>query len=82
MRAGHRISLSTTIAGALLFAGIAGEGHAAKVTECMKTGVCYCVNDELKATIADKSRRISEADCRAAQRRQGGGLSEYVDATR
>ena len=32
--------------------------HAAKSTECAKVGICYCVNDDLKATIASRVERF------------------------
>ena len=38
-----------------------GPAHAAKVTDCAKVGVCYCINDEHKAAIdakIDKFRRL------------------------
>src|SRR4051812_18566406 len=38
----------------LLATGAASPAHAAKVTECAKVGICYCVNDELKPTIASR----------------------------
>jgi hypothetical protein len=34
--------------------------QAAKATECAKVGVCYCVNDELKVTIAEKVARFRQ----------------------
>jgi hypothetical protein len=55
MRIGHRTSApGLIIAAASLVALAPVAAHAAKVTECAKVGVCYCINDELKATIATK----------------------------
>ena len=34
--------------------GSPSVADAAKSTECTKVGICYCVNDELKATIASR----------------------------
>jgi len=46
-----------------------GVVRAAKATECTKLGVCYCVNDELKATIAAKVERFRALI--AAERKAG-----------
>src|SRR5437899_3439166 len=55
MHIGHRMStLATIIAAALLVALGSAPAGAAKITECAKIGVCYCVNDELKMTIGTK----------------------------
>lgn len=43
--------------------------RAAKTTECAKVGVCYCVNDELKATITVRVERFRQMI--ADQRRAG-----------
>ena len=50
--------------------------HAAKVTDCAKVGLCYCVNDEHKAAITGKIDKFRAAHRRAAQGRQGGRLPE------
>ena len=42
---------------------------AAKATECTKIGICYCVNDELKPTIAAKVERFRALI--AAERKAG-----------
>ena len=39
---------------ATAFALAPAAARAAKATECSKVGICYCVNEELKATIATK----------------------------
>jgi hypothetical protein len=76
MRARHPTSLSATIiAATLLFAFITGEGHAAKVTECVKIGVCYCVNDELKPTIAAKLAQFRRL---IAEQRSAGKAVGYL----
>lgn len=47
----------------------AGHAAAARTTECTKVGICYCVNDELKATIQGKVERFRQTI--AAQRNAG-----------
>jgi hypothetical protein len=49
--------------------------HAAKTTECAKVGVCYCVNDELKATIAAKVERFRQL---IADQRKAGKAVGYL----
>jgi hypothetical protein len=49
--------------------------HAAKVTECAKVGICYCVNDELKATIAAKVADFRRA---TAEQRKAGKAVGYL----
>jgi len=64
MRIGCRTWTATVIATALSFVLFPAAVCAAKVTECSKVGVCYCVDEELKAVIATKvdafRRMISE----------------------
>ena len=43
--------------------------QAAKISECTKIGICYCVNDELKATIATKVERFRQI---LAEQRKAG----------
>ena len=43
-----------------LLCTLGDDAVAAKITECTKVGTCYCVNDELKATIAAKVQRFRE----------------------
>ncbi|HTP99654.1 MAG TPA: hypothetical protein VMN56_10025 [Casimicrobiaceae bacterium] len=45
-----RPSLSTALA-AIVLAASASAVHAAKVTDCAKVGVCYCINDDHKPAI-------------------------------
>ena len=56
------------LAVAMAFAAC-GNAYAAKSTECTKIGICYCVNDELKATIQSKVDRFRQTI--AAQRSAG-----------
>ena len=45
--------------------------HAAKVTDCAKVGLCYCINDEHKSAINAKIEKFRQVDRRAAQGGQG-----------
>lgn len=49
--------------------------HAAKATECSRIGLCYCVNDELKAAIAQRVERFRE---RIAAERKAGKAIGYL----
>lgn len=49
--------------------------HAGKTTECAKTGVCYCVNDELRATIAARVARFRQM---IAEQRKAGKAVAYL----
>ena len=49
--------------------------QAAKTTECTKSGICYCVNDELKATIASKVERFRQL---LAEQRKAGKAVGYL----
>ena len=49
--------------------------HAAKVSECTKIGICYCVNDELKATITAKVERFRQI---LAEQRKAGKAVGYL----
>ncbi|HEV7414427.1 MAG TPA: hypothetical protein VGP14_12275 [Casimicrobiaceae bacterium] len=53
----------------------AAEVHAAKATECTKIGICYCVNDELKATIAAKVDAFRQT---IAEQRKAGKAIGYL----
>ncbi|MET0683521.1 MAG: hypothetical protein ABWZ29_09295 [Casimicrobiaceae bacterium] len=48
---------------------------AAKISECTKLGICYCVNDELKATIATKVERFRQI---LAEQRKAGKAVGYL----
>ena len=49
--------------------------QAAKVTECAKVGICYCINDEHKAAIAAKIDRFRQI---IAEQRQAGKSIAYL----
>ena len=69
----------TNLAACALFAAVAvlapSAAHAGKTTECAKTGVCYCVNDELRATIAARVARFREM---IADQRKAGKAVAYL----
>ncbi len=48
---------------------------AAKVTECTRIGVCYCVNDELKPAIASRVERFRQL---IAEQRKAGKAIGYL----
>ena len=48
---------------------------AAKVTECTKVGICYCVNEELKPTIQSKVERFRQV---LAEQRKAGKAVGYL----
>lgn len=52
-----------------------GPVSAAKVTECAKIGVCYCVNDDLKPTIGAKVGRFRQL---IADQRKVGKVVGYL----
>jgi len=62
---------------ALLFAVASwtGVAHAAKVTECTKVGICYCVNEDLKPTIQSKVDRFRQI---LAEQRKAGKAVGYL----
>jgi len=74
MRYSYRpiLVVAALLAGALI--PVAGV-HAAKATECTKIGICYCVNDELKATIAGKLDAFRQT---IADQRKGGKVIGYL----
>jgi hypothetical protein len=49
--------------------------QAAKTTECAKTGICYCVDDELKPTISSKVDRFRQV---IAEQRKAGKIVGYL----
>ena len=72
----HRLSiLATIVLFALGLAGLPGEAHAAKSTECTKVGMCYCVNDDLKPTIATRVERFRQI---IADQRKAGKAIGYL----
>ena len=66
----HRNPIVASAASVLIaLASWHGVAHAAKITECTKVGICYCVNDELKPTIQSKIDRFRQLI--AAERKAG-----------
>ena len=61
------------LAAVSVIATVSSYALAAKTTECAKVGICYCVNDELKATIAMRVERFRQliADHRRAGKAVG-----------
>jgi hypothetical protein len=57
------------------FVVLPGAALAAKTTECTKIGVCYCVNDDLKATISAKVERFRAL---IAEQRKAGKAVGYL----
>jgi len=49
--------------------------NAAKVTECAKVGLCYCINDDQKAAIAAKIDRFRQV---IAEQRKAGKAVAYL----
>jgi hypothetical protein len=72
MRTG--IGLAGVVIVAASFA-IAGPARGAKATECTKIGICYCVNDELKAQIQAKVERFRQT---IAEQRKAGKAVGYL----
>jgi len=70
----HRL---VPVAAALALTIAAGlpSAHAAKVTECAKVGICYCINDEHKAAIAAKIDRFRQL---IAEQRKAGKSIAYL----
>jgi hypothetical protein len=64
----HRFAVPAA-AFALAFAAHSGDARAAKTSECTKIGICYCVEGDLKATIATKVERFRQV--LAEQRKMG-----------
>src|SRR4029079_11984104 len=61
------------LAAALMLLAVSAQ--AAKVTECTKIDVCYCINDELKATILAKVDRFRQT---IAEQRKAGKAVGYL----
>ena len=60
----------------LLFVlAVAPVAHAAKVTDCAKTGLCYCINDEHKAAINAKIDKFRQL---IADQRKAGKAVVYL----
>ena len=75
MRSTTRLTASVHFAIVLVAAAVSGETLAAKTTECAKVGICYCINDELKPTIA---QRIDKFRGMMAEQRKAGKLIGYL----
>jgi hypothetical protein len=60
---------------AAIVAGIAPAASAAKVTECTKVAICYCVNDELKPVINEKIDKFRQT---LADQRKAGKAVGYL----
>ena len=72
----HRFSVpAAAVFIAAVLATQPGIVQAAKSTECTKGSVCYCVNDELKATIAAKVERFRQI---LAEQRKAGKAVGYL----
>jgi hypothetical protein len=65
----------TLVAAGMALAIAPAVALAAKVTECTKIGVCYCVNDELKPVIAAKVDRFRAV---IAEQRKAGKAVGYL----
>jgi hypothetical protein len=58
------------------FAALAATAsHAVKTTECTRIGVCYCVNEELKSSIASRVERFRQI---VAEQRKAGKIVGYL----
>jgi hypothetical protein len=75
MSSGFRIALLAQLVLSITMASAPQPAHAAKTTECAKVGICYCINDELKATIA---QRVEKFRGMIAEQRKAGKLVGYL----
>ena len=66
---------ATAVALAATLAVHASVAQAAKVSECTKIGICYCVDGDLKATIATKVERFRQV---IAEQRKAGKAVGYL----
>ena len=72
----HRFAVpAVAVVFAAALAAQSGTANAAKISECTKGGVCYCVNDELKATITAKVDRFRQI---LAEQRKAGKAVGYL----
>lgn len=72
----HRFAIPTVAI--VLAAALAAQpnvAQAAKSSECTKSGICYCVNDELKATITARVERFRQI---LAEQRKAGKAVGYL----
>jgi hypothetical protein len=72
MRTGIRLAGVAFVAASF---AIAGAARGAKATECTKLNICYCVNDELKATIQAKVESFRQT---IAEQRKAGKAVGYL----
>ena len=63
------------LSAAIALCSASSGAFAAKATECTKVGICYCVNDELKATIQTKVERFRQT---IADQRKAGKAVGYL----
>jgi hypothetical protein len=71
-----RVPLALAATFTLVFAlAAAPAAQAAKATACTKLGLCYCVNDELAATIAQRVERFRQV---VAEQRRAGKAIGYL----
>ena len=76
MPSGHRFPFPAfTAVVAAVLAACPALVQAAKITECTKSGICYCVNDELKTTIASRVERFRQI---LAEQRKAGKAVGYL----
>lgn len=72
------VRCSTLAATCVLVVAVASwqdAAHAAKVTECTKAGICYCVNEDLKPAIQSRVDRFRIV---IAEQRQAGKAVGYL----
>ena len=67
-------AVAATVVLAAVFATRPGTVQA-KSTECTKSGICYCVNEELKPTIASRVERFRQI---IAEQRKAGKAVGYL----
>jgi len=71
----HRFAVGALAVAAAALAAHPRVAAAATASECTKIGICYCVNDELKPTIAAKVERFRQV---LAEQRKAGKAVGYL----